>query len=284
MQIQTQCQCGAKFAFSPEQVSQTFRCSVCHQVFQVPSPGQKPVMKSVEAPAPQKFRQPRRSRSRGMGCVVAALLMFLMFVAGGAALVFLLSASTGMISQTIREVDGINVAGSIHQLANPDDFISKYIEQGYQKVSELDAEVTSIDKDTLYTLQVLDLKSDVVANLALLSQTATLHGDINGNVDFCGQTLTIKEDAVIHGDLNLEFAQLVIIEGQVEGKLTGEYHSLEGADNVKGGLESSFSLFERIKDDAGRTESALNVEWSPEGLLETRSVETVDVAEEESQD
>lgn len=265
MQIQTHCQCGARFAFSEEQVGQAFRCSVCHQVFHVPPPGQKPVMSPMsETPAqvpppqpkqyipPPQMAPPRRSSGSGLGCLLLAFLLFVGLVVGGISLLFVAAErTTTAISESMSSINGmVQMAESLEVLANPEKIIAKYKDQGYEHViaqSKTDSE--TITKDRLYTCQVLDLKADSEANLAILSQAATIRGEVNGDVDFFGQMLVIEKGAVIHGDLNLGFAQSVEVKGMVEGKLSGGYQILRGKDNIKGGVEANGALVDLIREE-----------------------------------
>lgn len=263
MQIQTQCQCGAKFAFSKEQVGQAFRCSVCHQVFHVPAPGEKMVMAPasdyVPPPghAPPKYPGPapaRRSSGSGMGCLVCAFVLFVLIALGGIATAWFAAAGTATtIRQSLDEVDRARqMAKRLERLADHEKLIPEYTNQGYEEVVRLGPDHSgTIENKTLFTARALNLHADSKADLALLSQVVTLNGDIDGNVDFYGQSLTIEKDAVIHGDVNLGFAQLVVIRGKVEGKLTGGYQSLVGEDNVKGGLDPQGGLIDLTGEDWG---------------------------------
>ena len=261
MQIQTQCQCGAKFAFSKEQVGQAFRCSVCHQVFHVPAPGEKPVMapaaefETHPAHQPPKYPAPsRRSSGSGLGCLACAFILFVLLALGGVFMVLFIAAdSATTISKTLSTVDGVvEMTEGLEHLADPQKTISKYTDQGYEHVSNLDSgQPERFKSDTLVTIQILELTSDAQANLALLSQVATLRGDVTGSVDFYGQVLTIEKDAVIHGDLNLGFAQMVVIRGKVQGKLTGGYQTLVGEENVEGGLDPNGGVIDLMDVDLG---------------------------------
>ena len=262
MQIQTQCQCGAKFAFSQEQVGQAFRCSVCHQVFHVPPPGQKPVMApspAVEPVAPPKqyvpppqMAPPRRSSGSGIGCLVFAFLLFLALILGGVSLLFIAAdRTTSAITNSISSIDGmVRMAETLEVLANPEKIIEEYETRGYEHIlSQSRNETETITNDRLYTCQILDLEANAESNLAIVSQSATIRGYVKGDVDFFGQVLTIDKDAVIHGDVNLGFAQMVDVRGTIQGKLTGGYQVLKGKDNIESGIDAEGALLDLIRRD-----------------------------------
>lgn len=163
------------------------------------------------------------------------------------------------IRQSINKIDGVvEMAEGLQQIADSEKIVSEYSKLGFQHVVEFEGgQPDVISDDTLIEIQILDLTSDAKSNLALLAQTATLRGEVKGNVDFFGQTFTLEKDAVVHGDLNLGFAQKVIILGKVDGKLTGGYQSLVGEENVQGGLDPNGGVADFIDiqwDDDLRTE------------------------------
>lgn len=281
MQIQTQCQCGAKFAFTNEQVGQAFRCSVCHQVFNVPPPGQKPVMDPVQAPLkasppppPQYIPAPpppqyRQSGPSGIGsCILTFLIIF--GIIGGLAMLgtFVAYRTSAAIGESFQNIEGmVQMAKSAQELANPEEIIKSYKDKGYEHiVAQTTSEPETIEDDRLYTCQILDLKADSQANLAILSQSATLRGEIKGDVDFLGQMLTIDKDAVIHGNLNLRFAQMVNIKGAVKGAMTGGYQILTGKDNIEGGIEAEGALADLIMESVRDARDEVKIEIDDKGV------------------
>ncbi len=93
-----------------------------------------------------------------------------------------------------------------------------------------------VNDPTVYTAQVVRVTGDVNADVAIMAQVVEIYGEVNGDIDFSGQVLHIREGAVIKGDIRVKTAQVVIVEGVVEGKISGSYGALEdrraGAPNA----------------------------------------------------
>ncbi len=109
-----------------------------------------------------------------------------------------------------------------------DEFATKYEEKGYHHVSgQMIEETEPIDSSRVYTAQVVILREDVEGDIAIMSQSAEIHGAVHGDIDFLGQLLIIKPDAVVTGDVRVEMGQVIQIQGTVEGEVTGSYQILD---------------------------------------------------------
>ncbi|MHC4446724.1 MAG: bactofilin family protein, partial [Planctomycetota bacterium] len=87
---------------------------------------------------------------------------------------------------------------------------------------------------TVYTCQVFTLKADADADIAIMAQTAQIHGTVSGDLDFFGQLLMIRRGAVIKGDLNVKGAQVIDLLGRVEGEITGSYQTIRDQSSESG--------------------------------------------------
>lgn len=242
MQIQTQCQCGAKFAFSKDQVGEAFRCSVCNQVFQVPPLGQKPILSQPPAPVgqpPQPIYAPPRRRGAGAGLIGCMMVFFVLFLAMAGVWVLALTAyrSSVAIGNSISELEQMAANTEAAQMPPRKELIKKFEKLGYEHIDMApDDSTQEISGDRLYTCHVFESDVNSDSNLAIIAQSASLRGEIQGDVSFYGQLLTIEKDAVIHGDVNLGFAQVVSVNGSVKGQLKGDCKLLTGEERVEGGV------------------------------------------------
>ena len=108
-----------------------------------------------------------------------------------------------------------------------EDFVAPFEEQGYTRVSNSVIEVTAPVKEPhVYLGWVIQIREPVDADVALASLVTEIDSDVNGDIDFFGQILTIKPGAVVRGDIRVKGAQLIQIEGQHEGEVTGNYQQL----------------------------------------------------------
>ncbi len=88
-------------------------------------------------------------------------------------------------------------------------------------------ETQPIDSSRVYTAQVVIIRDDVEADIAIMSQSAEIHGTVNGDIDFLGQVLIIQSNAVVTWDVRVEMGQLIQVQGTVEGEVTGSYQILD---------------------------------------------------------
>ena len=255
MQIQTRCQCGAKFAFSQDQIGDTFRCSICHQVFEVPAPGQKPVMTTGNAGgtpekpaftnAPHRYEGPSAGSSSS-GCWIAAAIIGVLFLSIGGTFVSFFAATKAENSAR-RAQSRASAAFKVMQF---DKLTKQYEEEGFERVISSATTSKTFKENTMFTGQYLHLDTNCEGDIAIFSQDAVLNGEVKGKVDFFGQRITIGEGAVIHGDVNLKSAQQVNVNGKVKGSLTGVFQTIVGKNNIEGELIQQGSLSDLIFEDA----------------------------------
>lgn len=133
-------------------------------------------------------------------------------------------------------------------MAYVDEFAAEYESQGYQRVTSQVTDVSQpIDNPRVYTVQVLTIRSEVNADMAVLCQVMEIRGTVNGDIDFSGQVLVIKDGAVVNGNIKVKSAQTIQVEsggkvsgdidvtsaqaiqirGTVEGKVKGTYQVLD---------------------------------------------------------
>lgn len=124
-------------------------------------------------------------------------------------------------------VVGLGIWGYSWGMKQVNQFAAEYEDQGYERVTGQMIDVTSpVDKPHVYTAQVLTIRTDVNADLALMCQVVEIHGTVNGNIDFYGQVLTVKPNAVVNGNINVKAAQMIDVQGTLNGEVTGSYQEL----------------------------------------------------------
>jgi hypothetical protein len=108
-----------------------------------------------------------------------------------------------------------------------DSFAREFERRGYTRAMGQVMDVTDpISKPTVYVAQVVKFKADVHGDLALMAQVVEIEATVHGDIDFLGQVLTVKEGAVVKGDIRVRGAQVINVQGVVEGKITGTYQNL----------------------------------------------------------
>ena len=116
------------------------------------------------------------------------------------------------------------------------EFTKEYEDKGYvKKMGQVFVEKDDIEEKRVYLAQVVTLKGDVKTDIAIMAQVAVIEGTVEGNLDFAGQSLTVKKGALVKGDVNIKQAQAVVIEGEVEGEVSGSYQVLrnQGQESVQ---------------------------------------------------
>ena len=147
---------------------------------------------------------------RGCSLLVVALL--------GCGTIILL----GMIA-----ICGLGIWGYSWGMKQVDQFAAEYEAKGYERKTGQMMDVTEpVDKPRVYTAQLVTIRSEVNADLALMCQVVEIYGTVNGNIDFFGQMLTIKPGAVVNGNINVKGAQVIAVEGTLNGEVTGSYQVL----------------------------------------------------------
>ncbi len=104
----------------------------------------------------------------------------------------------------------------------------EFVAKGYRR--EMGQVITvpgPVNEPTVYTAQVVRVTGEVNADVAFLVQVAEISGQVNGDIDFSGQVLHIQKGAVVKGDIRVKAAQAVVVEGRVEGQITGNYSVLQ---------------------------------------------------------
>lgn len=250
MTITCRCACGGVFEFQSEDVGKAFRCGNCGTRNVVELPQRADVSNAVTASeAPSTFapipepRIPQPETATGQN--PAARLVRI----GGPVIVTIICIAIAIVSaqwvwNRYREstVDVSRWAGfieGIDQLGDVDEIMRQYEQRGYVRVmGEAIVETEPVVGHRLYACRNLELRSDSQADLAIIAQSATIAGVVNGNLDFLGQSLVIEKNAVIKGDVRSRIAQLITVKGRIEGSLSGDYQALNAAaSQIEGGIE-----------------------------------------------
>lgn len=138
----------------------------------------------------------------GIGCAVVSVLLIIVICAG---LIF----------------------GGYWVVRQVTEFVEDFEQQGYTLVEGQSMNVTTpVTESTVYAGEHLMIDADVMGNLAIAVQSATINGRVEGDIDFIGQELVIGPDAVVTGDIRVKFGQVIIVHGTVEGEITGSYQTL----------------------------------------------------------
>lgn len=143
--------------------------------------------------------------------------------------------------------------GAWYGINAANEFAQPFEEDGYQRVNAQQLTVFKpVESTTVYFGQQVSIKDGSTASLAFACQMVELHGTIEGDVDFLGQVLHIKSDAVVKGDVHVKSAQVVIVEGEVQGEVTGSYQVL---DDKRGKVGTGKAKDETTGEAAGTDES-----------------------------
>lgn len=155
-----------------------------------------------------------------IGCGAVAFL-FMVVICGGLLWLWaiVLDRAPAMIQQA--EEAAMRVMKEAEKLAlQSEAFAERFEDEGYVRVTGQVLDVTQdIEKPTVYTVLVFQLNADSAADLAVAAQVAEIHGRIDGDLHFLGQSLIIHPDAVITGDLHVQMAQVVDNRGTIEGEV-----------------------------------------------------------------
>lgn len=108
-----------------------------------------------------------------------------------------------------------------------DKFAGPFQARGYERVQGQVIEVSQpVSKPTVYVAQVVKLNADADADLAVMAQVAEIAATVHGDIDFLGQTLVVKPNGVVHGDIRVQGAQVIDVKGTVDGEIAGSYQIL----------------------------------------------------------
>jgi hypothetical protein len=107
-----------------------------------------------------------------------------------------------------------------------DTFARDFEARGYVRVHSNVLEVTqTVSTPTVFTGNVVSIRANSDADIAIMANVAEIQSTINGDVDFEGNVLTVHPQAVITGDLRVTGAQVTEIQGTVHGQTVGIYPS-----------------------------------------------------------
>jgi hypothetical protein len=155
-----------------------------------------------------------------IGCGAVAFL-FMVVICGGIVWMWaiVLDRAPAVIQQA--EEAALRVMKEAEKLAMQSEaFAERFEAEGYVRVTGQVLAVTQdIEQPTVYTVQVFQLNADSAADLAVAAQVAEIHGRIDGDLHFLGQSLIIHPDAVITGNLHVQTAEVVDNRGTVEGEV-----------------------------------------------------------------
>ena len=144
--------------------------------------------------------------------------------------------------------------GQVNKIAD------EFVAQGYERQTGQVFEISqSPQKKTVYVCQLLQIRKDVDVDIAVVSQMCEIHADVHGNVDFFGQVLKVDSGVVIDGDLRVKQGQMIEINGEVKGKITGSYMVL----NYKGKTYQSGETPPAADHDASQDHSQPNDNAAP---------------------
>ena len=116
-------------------------------------------------------------------------------------------------------------------------FAQEFEDQGYvKKAGQVIVVDQEISEKTVFVGQILTIQEEVDADIAVFCQVLEIKADIHGDVDFFGQVVKVHPGCVIDGDLRVRAAQVVEIDGEVKGEVTGSYQLKKGTGkaSVKG--------------------------------------------------
>lgn len=112
-----------------------------------------------------------------------------------------------------------------------DEFAAPFEENGYERVTAQVAQVVDpVEKPTVYTVQILQIESEVDADLAIMAQVVEIKGTINGDIDFYGQILHVAPQGAVNGDIRVKGAQAIVIDGPLDGEISGDWQTLKRND------------------------------------------------------
>ena len=151
---------------------------------------------------------------------------------------------------------GIAGVGAWYGIQMAGDFTEPFEAQGYERIDgQQVTETARVESPRLYVAQQLAIQQGSTADLAILCQMAELHGTFEGDIDFMGQMLQVKPDAVVRGDIRIKNGQMITVEGVVEGEITGSYQML---DDRRGTDEAAadFEVYDEIMLDEPGTDTS----------------------------
>ncbi|MBC8350770.1 MAG: hypothetical protein H8E66_02205 [Planctomycetes bacterium] len=117
-----------------------------------------------------------------------------------------------------------------------DEFASEYVRKGYRRIEQQRIVVNrTVAAPTVFLGQGVELYANVHAEVAIVAQSVELYGLVRGPLTVRAQVIRIHPDAVIQGNLHVESAQSIWIDGRVEGAIIGEYGNIRWMPNSQAG-------------------------------------------------
>lgn len=99
--------------------------------------------------------------------------------------------------------------------------------QGYEVVQGQFLDIADpVAVRTVFGGQHVQIRAGSRRGIAILAQTAEIHGTVEGNVYFCGQEITIAAGAEIKHHLHV-VADRVVNKGRVDGEIRGYYREIQ---------------------------------------------------------
>ena len=109
-------------------------------------------------------------------------------------------------------------------------YVRDFEAQGYSSVYGQQITVGQDDivqGPVVYLGQQVFIRGTINGDVAMMCQQLTIEGTINGNLDLLVQQVTIAESGVVTGDLHAEGVQMLKNDGEIRGKITGDYQLIK---------------------------------------------------------
>lgn len=201
-----------------------------------------------------------------IGCGAAAFLVVALLCGGFLFVGYLAIDKADELVQQVEKAAGKAIEELQKQV---DTFAARFEAEGYQRVTGQVVEIDSdIEHPTVYTVQVFTLNADSAGSLAVMAQAAEINGTINGDLHFYGQSLTIRKEAVITGNLYVRFAQAINNQGTVKGDIVED----DRLDLDATATPEETSAEEEAMEDEATRENATDgvVKPSPGDVIESQ--------------
>lgn len=92
----------------------------------------------------------------------------------------------------------------------------------------------TVEGDVLYFANTVTIDGTVNGNLAVICDQLIINGTVNGNLDLLCDRVTVTETGLVTGDLKALAVKSVIVEGVVQGEITGEISRKQLLDTESG--------------------------------------------------
>ena len=159
---------------------------------------EEPMVEAVLEEVGQEEETPKKSskgKKIGLGCGCGCLVVILLII--------------GLLYWGYRAVTS---------------FVREFEEQGYALVEVQEmviAEDDVVQGPVIYFGQAITIDGTIEGDVAAMCQSLTINGTINGNLDLFCQLVTISDTGVVTGDITAEAVQRLVVDGTVEGEITG---------------------------------------------------------------